>query len=132
MKIYNLNSTTQKSYYGKAKVIESENKSELQSYDTIVCKIEKGKFVKLWNGYSVTTLNHVNDFRRLFGLSAINKKEWLSIPCDNNERYKIVLSNSFTTFKPSVLFDNEYDAADYADEINARSGWRSMVDIVPA
>ena len=49
MKIYELIPTNgRKSFYGKAKVIENNGKNFLQSYNTIVCKIDKnGKFVKI-------------------------------------------------------------------------------------
>ena len=48
MKIYELIPTNgRKSFYGKAKVIECEGENFLQSYNTIVCKVDKnGKFVK--------------------------------------------------------------------------------------
>lgn len=40
-----------KSFYGKAKVIEKDGETLLQSYDTTVCKIDKsGEFVRMWGG----------------------------------------------------------------------------------
>lgn len=37
-----------KSFYGKAKVIEKDGETLLQSYDTTVCKIDKsGEFVRI-------------------------------------------------------------------------------------
>lgn len=67
-----------KSFYGKALVIECKQKGIfLQSYDTIVCGIDKNnQFIKLWDGYSVTTMRHVNSFRLFNNLPAMNKKEW--------------------------------------------------------
>lgn len=59
-----------KSFYGKARVMECTNGEKLlQSYNTIVCKLDAdGNFVRLWNGYSATTQRHVNSFLQLNGL----------------------------------------------------------------
>ena len=124
MKAYNLKATTQNSYYGKASVIESESETALKSYETIVCRIVGGNFEKLWNGYSVTTMKHVNDFRRLFGLPTLCKKEWDSLPCANAEKYKIEFSNGFTSWKTSAVFDNYNDADSYAESVCERNNWR--------
>ena len=84
----NLRATTQRSYYGKAKVLTHEDGTlELQSYETIVCKVTpNGEFIRMWGGYSRTTANHINDFRKLCGLPALNKKAWEALPCENGER----------------------------------------------
>ena len=77
MVTFSLQATTQKSYYGKAVVTEIGDNYYLLSYDTIVCKYTKEReFKRMWNGYSRTTMNHINDFRKLFGLERITKKEW--------------------------------------------------------
>ena len=67
-----------KSFYGKAKIIETENGEKvLQSYNTDVCKItSSGEFVRLWSGYSVTTMRHVNRFLSFFGISGGGKAWW--------------------------------------------------------
>lgn len=66
-----------KSFYGKAKVIEKDGETLLQSYDTIVCKIDKnGEFVRMWDGYSATTMRHVNSFLRLVGIAGGGKAWW--------------------------------------------------------
>jgi len=70
-----------KSFYGKAIVTEVNGNKTLTSYTTDVARIDKeGNFFKLWGGYSVTTMNHVNAFRIMNGLNPISKKEWLEIP----------------------------------------------------
>ena len=69
-----LEATTQKSYYGKAHYYEYGNAIFLRSYDTTVCRIIDGKFERLWSGFSKTTLAHVNEFRKLYGFSPLNKK----------------------------------------------------------
>ena len=50
----------------------------LQSYDTLILRIDTktGDIEKLWDGYSVTTLKHINEFLKPFGFS-FNKKAWL-------------------------------------------------------
>lgn len=67
-----------KSFYGKARVIEKDNgETVLLSYDTEVCKITKrGKFVRLWGGYSATTMRHVNSFLKLFNIAGGGKSWW--------------------------------------------------------
>lgn len=66
-----------KSFYGKAKVIEKDGETLLQSYDTIVCKIDKnGEFVRMWDGYSATTIRHVNSFLQLVGIAGGGKAWW--------------------------------------------------------
>ena len=79
MKIYDLpvmGYDRAKSFYGKAKVIEKDNGEKvLQSYNTEVCKISSnGEFVRLWDGYSVTTMRHVNSFLSFsVCLAAVNR-----------------------------------------------------------
>lgn len=74
---FELPATVQQSYYRKAIVIECRNgKAYLQSYDTIVALIEGNKLYRLWSGYSVTTMKHINDFARFYGLEPMNKSAW--------------------------------------------------------
>lgn len=79
MKIYDLIPMDgRKSFYGKAKVIEKDNgETVLQSYNTEVCKIiSGGEFVRLWSGYSVTTMKHINSFLQLVGIAGGGKAWW--------------------------------------------------------
>lgn len=70
-----------KSFYGKAKVIEKDGETLLQSYDTIVCKIDKsGEFVRKWEGYSATTMRHIDAFIEMVGISGGGKKWWDALP----------------------------------------------------
>lgn len=66
------------SFYGKAKIIEKDNGDKiLQSYNTEVCKITKyGKFIKLWDGSSATTMRHVNSFLQFYGVSGGGLAWW--------------------------------------------------------
>lgn len=81
--IFDLSATTQKSYYGKAKVIVTEKARYLLSYDTIVCCVSfDGHFIKLWNEWSRTTSLHINDFMRFTRFNnGFNKKQWLNLEC---------------------------------------------------
>lgn len=81
MKIFELKPTNnRKSFYGKAQVIEQDNGDiELRSYATIVARIRNGKFERLWSGYSMTTMNHINAFINAFGISGGGKAWWTSL-----------------------------------------------------
>ena len=85
-KEYDLPATCQKSFYGKASIIEDTNgEIFLRSYDTLVAYINKaGKFIRLWDGYSVTTMNHVNDFLRCFNIPGGGKKWWESLEVEKH------------------------------------------------
>lgn len=124
---YNLIPSRQKSYYGKAKVIEDGGAYSLQSYETIVCRFDaNGGFVRLWGGWSATTAKHVNDFRRLFGLDPLSKKEWESLPVENGsgERYKVEFSNGFVSWTAGTIFDSYDDADSFGESIAEARGWR--------
>lgn len=119
---FKLEATTQKSYYGKAVVIKDGDinldpsaVARLRSYDTIVCEYnpKTGEFTRLWGGYSRTTANHINDFRRLYGLPALNKKAWESLPVKggSGERYKVEYSNGFFCAQSEAVFD-DYDTVE--------------------
>lgn len=98
MKMQKLKATTQKDYYGKAKMfIDDDGATVLQSYNTSVAKITKnGVFVRLWAGHSSTTQKHINDFRKLHGFNTINKKQWMALPCENEKAvYSVTISNGF-------------------------------------
>lgn len=70
----------QKSFYGKAIVIEDNYKNRyLQSYNTIVCMLTRSGFIKLWDSWSVTTSNHIHDFLLQHGFKGYCKKNWLAL-----------------------------------------------------
>lgn len=76
---------TQKSFYGKARLIECKDGLYLQSYETIVAMIDNnGQFHRLWPGYSATTAKHIDAFRRENGLPGLSKKEWDKMPVMDN------------------------------------------------
>lgn len=68
---------SRKSFYGKAKVVQINGESILISYDTGVCKIDaNGNFVRMWGGYSQTTMHHINSFISYFGIPGGGKAWW--------------------------------------------------------
>jgi hypothetical protein len=79
-------SYSRKSFYGKARIAHVESKSGrvysiLISYNTAVAMIDSaGRFVRLWNGYSSTTMKHIGAFMDRYKLRNIGKHEWLEMP----------------------------------------------------
>ena len=66
-----------KSFYGKAYVCEVGDEKILRSYGTDVCKIDsKGNVIRLWDGYSATTMRHINNFLALFNVEGGGKSWW--------------------------------------------------------
>ena len=63
----------------RALIIDDGTTLFLQSYDTLILSVDTftGEIKKLWDGYSVTTLKHINEFLKPFGFR-FNKKEWLN------------------------------------------------------
>lgn len=80
-----------KSFYGKAKIIEKENGEKvLQSYNTFVCRITAaGRFIRMWGGYSVTTMRHVNSFLSFYGLAGGGKAWWNMQPVEEKPYYSM-------------------------------------------
>lgn len=75
-----------KSFYEKAHVIEKNGEKLLESYNTIVCKIdENGNFVRMWEGYSVTTMRHINSFLAFYGITKGGKAFWNSLPVEKHK-----------------------------------------------
>ena len=66
---------------GRAIIIPNGDTVILKSYYTEVCSynIKTDKFTKLWNGFSVTTLKHINLFRRFLALDTLSKREWIEL-----------------------------------------------------
>ena len=64
---------------GRALIIPTETGYILQSYYTEVAEIRNGDFLKLWDGFSVTTLKHINIFRQFLGMNTLSKREWIEL-----------------------------------------------------
>lgn len=69
--------------FGGRAIIKPDNDGNLilQSYYTDVCRydLKSDKFVKTWGGFSVTTLKHINIFRRFLGLETLSKRAWIEL-----------------------------------------------------
>lgn len=74
----------QKSFYGKAIVTHANGKKHLTSYETDVCTIVDGEFLRTWDGYSATTMKHINSFRIQYKMDPLTKKQWLKLPVHDN------------------------------------------------
>lgn len=111
MKIFNLipgKYDGRKSFYGKAQVIERNGVKYLKSYNTIVCKISRnGKFYRFWNGYSQTTMRHIDSFCDLYGVPGGGKSWWMNQkvckPDFPKEGKKKELVTSWGTLKNGVF-----------------------------
>lgn len=80
--------TNQKSFYRKAIVTVSYNDDDmylvLQSYDTyvVMVKITKGgmpQVRRLWDGYSATTMRHVNELLMQEDFPKLSARAWRSM-----------------------------------------------------
>lgn len=69
-----------KSFYGKAKVEDLGKEKILYSYDTLVASIIGDTFIRLWSGYSATTMRHVNSFLEHYGYHVGGKRFWDMCP----------------------------------------------------
>lgn len=85
-----------KSFYGKAKIIEMKNGEKvLQSYNTFVCRITAaGRFVRMWGGYSATTMRHVNSFLSFYNMSGGGKAWWNMQPVEKFPHYSMAADMS--------------------------------------
>lgn len=71
-----------KSFCGKAFVEIGPNSIGyvLRSYGRAVCMVDGVDFYRLWDGYSMTTMRHINAFLSWYDAKTITKKEWESLP----------------------------------------------------
>lgn len=84
IKVFECPCYDRKSFYGKAKIIKAEdNNIYLQSYNTLVCYIDKDyKVHRLWDAYSSTTMRHINSFLKFFDIPGGGKTWWNSLECE--------------------------------------------------
>lgn len=74
-----------KGSYDRAAIIYHTNNSVLlRSYYTDIAVIYKGKFYKIWKGFTVTTLKHINLFRQEYSFSTLTKRDWIELPIHEN------------------------------------------------
>ena len=109
-----------KSFYKKAHIITTDDgEIILQSYTTnVACyNPHTNQLIKLWNGYSRTTMEHIAEFCAQFNIEFTpSKRNWLALPYDNTPtRYYIVGSNGICTHEfKETIFDNYHDAEEFA------------------
>lgn len=68
----------------RAIVVNNGHGYDLISYYTTVCSIYNGTFYKLWEGFSNTTMKHINVFLANNMLSTMSKKDWVMFPTTTN------------------------------------------------
>lgn len=82
-----------KSYYRKAyvhKLYDNDKCIEiLKSYDTNVLAVvysdyDEPQIHRLWDGYSATTMRHINEYLTQNGFTEGGKKWWCSLPISDN------------------------------------------------
>lgn len=73
-----------KSFYNRAYIAWSEKQEFLWliSYNTVVAVIDAQGFHRLWDGYSSTTMRHVNEFIRQSGMDGLTAQEWRDLPVE--------------------------------------------------
>lgn len=76
--IYDVAHCDRKSFYGRTKIIETNEAYYLLSYQTIVCKVDKAtrSFTRFWGGESATTMRHINGFLEDMGLTGGGVHWW--------------------------------------------------------
>lgn len=77
MRTFNLEPVNgRKSFGNKARVIEENGLSQLQSYNTIVAEYNhRDNTMRVFNYYSATTMTHINSFLSYYGFDTCSKKE---------------------------------------------------------
>lgn len=83
---------SRKSFYGKATVIYTpDNCKYLRSYNTIVCYVDAfGIFHRTWDGYSATTMRHINSFLDYCHISGGGKAWWDNYPTEDNTLREVI------------------------------------------
>lgn len=83
MKTFELQPENRKSFYGKAKVLQTpEGNLYLKSYDTNVATYTKDKTFEVVKDESLltnTTLRHITAFRLYLGLPKLTKKQLIEL-----------------------------------------------------
>lgn len=130
--------TNNKSFYNKAFVITYDDKPNtiyLKSYNTFVLSYNTitHQITKTWNGYSQTTMKHINDFLMQYTTqpTKLTKKQWDALPCKHPNKYKIIGHNLIgLEYKPTTTFDAYNDAESYCNKLNneARGFWYYYVE----
>ena len=70
---------SQKSFYGKAEILDNGKTLTLLSYDTVVAIYDKqNETVELKKYYSQTTGKHVNAFLTQLGFNEVSKNDYIN------------------------------------------------------
>ena len=83
--------SSRKSFYGKAKIIEANGAKYLKSYDTIVASIKDGKTYRHTGFKSNTTGNHIRSFLQTVGSEIVTTKEFYALPLSERDPIEVTL-----------------------------------------
>ena len=74
--------SNQKSFGNKAKLVWTTGYTTLYSYDTKILSYDNSRqtIIKHWDGYSATTMRHINELLLQRLKKRCTKKEWEAIP----------------------------------------------------
>lgn len=106
MEWINLPAYQQKSFYGKAKVaFDTDNNCYLlKSCNIVACAVRPFHathgfaLTRIWDGYSATTLRHVNGLLRCLGYwTILSRAEWESIPAHPQDELNLHLPHKEET-----------------------------------
>lgn len=97
-----------KSFYGKALIGAENGRDVLYSYGVNVCAYDRkaGTFTRIWDGYSFTTMRHINAFCAFCGIDGGGKTWWDKLEVGtpyNVETWKPAASVTVAAFLPPVL-----------------------------
>lgn len=70
---------SRKSFYEKAMVLFHDDKVTLYSYNTAIVEVDDDNITVLWDGWSMTTGRHINEFFKQFYDTPCNKKLFMKI-----------------------------------------------------
>lgn len=110
--------------YKRAKIAEKNGVKDLYSYETRVARITKsGEFIRIWDGYSQTTMKHVNEFRRMNGMNSLSAKEWKALPVNKSSKKKWVFQLETYDKKGKVKSMFQYELHQVNTAINKASNY---------
>lgn len=114
--------------YKKAKVLESNGAKDLYSYETRVARITRnGDFIRLWDGYSLTTMKHINQFCRMFGLKGYSATEWRKLPVNKSNKKKWIFEIIVFNENGKTKKTYQYEEKQRLSAVNKASNYLSSI-----
>ena len=93
-----------------ARIDTKGGRKYIRSYNTLVGFVDRnGKLHRFWDGYSATTLKHIN----LIYPDGINKKEWLSLKIEKMDDNAKAINEWFNDNVGTCIFKYNLYGNDY-------------------